>query len=106
MKILLLGISTFILSFVSLGSQQNFDQFSARFVSGYNALNMPPLALSYVNGLQNIKSADSVQKQVDFFSAINAELPKYNIKELSPSQKVDYTLIKYETGLNLQRLAL
>jgi len=106
MKILFLGASIFILSLVSFGPKQNFDQFSAQFVSGYNALHMPPLALSYVNGFQNIKSADSVQKQVDFFSKISAELPKYNTNELSPSQKVDYTLIKYETGLNLQRLAL
>jgi uncharacterized protein (DUF885 family) len=86
--------------------QKKFTEFSEHFVKGYKALNMPEMELSYVTGLQHIKSADSIKRQLDFFTSVKAQLPGYKTKELTPSQQQDRELIAYETGLNLQRLAL
>ena len=99
-------LCTFILSLTSFQSHPKFETFSNQFVRGYKTLHLPQLELSYVSGFQNIQSADSVKMQFDFFNSIKGQLPDYNIKELSPSQKLDYQLINYETSLNLQRIAL
>lgn len=41
-----------------------------------------------------------------FFTATQTKLAGYDPASLNPSQKTDYELMRYETGLNLQRLAL
>lgn len=83
-----------------------FDEFSARFVKGYTALNIPQLDLSYVTMLKQIKSAVEIQKQIAFFESIKEEQKKYGINNLSEIQKLDYELIAYETTMNLERLSL
>ncbi len=105
MKILFAAVC-FVLFSVMAHGQRSFDAFSKEFVSGYKALKMPDLELSYVSGLQHIGSAAAVQQQLDFFTSIQKELPGYPVNQLTSVQKVDYDLIKYETGLNLDRLAL
>lgn len=106
MKALRLVIGIIILALPASAQQKNFDAFSRGFVSGYKSLNLPDLDLSYVSNLQNIGTAAQVKKQLTFFTAIQSALPAYSFSQLSPSQQTDYALIKYETGLNLQRLAL
>jgi uncharacterized protein (DUF885 family) len=106
MKTVVITICIGILSLLHINEQQNFDNFCRKFISGYKALNMPQLELSYVTGLERIGSADAVQKQLDFFRSIQAELANYRPGQLSPSQKTDYALIDYESKLNLERLVL
>jgi uncharacterized protein (DUF885 family) len=106
MKILLLSIGLLFFSAAKPKPTQNFDQFCADFVGSYKILKIPDLELSYVNGLKNIGDADRVQKQLDFFNYVNSQLPKFHSVQLTASQKIDFELIKYETTLNLQRLAL
>jgi uncharacterized protein (DUF885 family) len=114
MKIVFLSISGFLLSSLSMvmrpmadrSAQQGFDQFSAEFVSGYQALNIPSPDLSYVSGLRHIKGGDSVQKELAFFKSIGTRLLNFRAEKLSPSQRLDYEIINYETELNLERVAL
>jgi uncharacterized protein (DUF885 family) len=106
MRLFFVSICVFILSFTAADAQQKFDQFSAKFVSGYQSLHIPDLELSYVSGLQHIGSAANVQKQIDFFTSVKSRLSFYKSKDLKSSQKLDLGLIQYETNLNLQRLAL
>jgi len=97
----------FILFTISASAQnKNFGQFSRDFVSGYNALNLPQLELSYVNNLKHIGPAAAIQKQLDFFNSVRSRLAVFSSGTLTAPQRTDYELIKYETGLNLQRLAL
>lgn len=106
MKVFFISLGALILSFTMAGAQQKFDQFTTKFVSGYQSLHMPDLELSYVSGLQHIGSEQSIQKQEDFFRAINSGLATFKIDQLTPRQQTDYQLIRYETGLNLERIAL
>ncbi len=106
MKGLFFGLCMLWVSFSASGQQQKFEEFSKDFVSGYQALHIPDLELSYVSGLEHIGSAESVQKQIDFFQSVKTKLTAFKITGLSSSQKTDYQLVKYETGLNLERLAL
>lgn len=106
MKVFLFAIGIFTLALSASAQQQKFDEFSKKFASGYQSLHIPDLDLSYVSGLQHIGSAENVQKQFDFFRSIKSQLSSFKPAELNPSQKTDYSLIEYETGLNLQRLAL
>jgi len=87
-------------------NEPDFNQFAAKFVKGYTALKIPQLELSYVAMLKQIKPAEEVKKQTDFFEAIKSEQRKISTAGLTVSQKQDYELIAYETDLNLERLAL
>ncbi|WP_177183760.1 DUF885 domain-containing protein [Mucilaginibacter sp. OK283] len=106
MKIRLCCFCFFTLCLFNAGAQEKFDAFSDRFVSGYKALNLPQLELSYVSGLEHIGTTENIQKQVAFFTWAKQGLLNYEANILTPSQKLDYNLITYETGLNLERLAL
>jgi hypothetical protein len=106
MKAFVTTICIGILSLLHINEQQKFDDFCNKFVSGYKALNMPQLELSYVAGLEHIGSVDAVQKQLEFFRSVQTELAKYKPEQLSPSQKTDYALIDYESKLNMERLVL
>jgi len=106
MKALRLIIVITLVAVSASAQPKSFDDFSKTFVSGYKSLNLPQLELSYVANLQHIGSAGQIQQQLDFFNGIKAQLPAYQIAQLTPAQKIDYQLIDYETGLNLQLLAL
>lgn len=87
-------------------AQNSFDNFSANFVKGYQALHLPDLELSYSNNLQHIQSAGDIQKQFDFFTRIKNELHNYEGIEMKGQQKIDFGIIEYETKINLERIAL
>jgi len=106
MKVFFVAVGTLILSLTIADAQQKFDQFSDKFVSGYKSLHMPDLELSYVSGLQHIGSAESVQKQEEFFKSMKSQLTSFKVDELTPAQQTDYRLIIYETGLNVERISL
>jgi uncharacterized protein (DUF885 family) len=106
MKLLFATLGALLLFFNTEAQQQQFDAFSRKFVTGYSALNLPQLELSYVSGLQHIGSAESIRKQIEFFKAIKAQIPAHKRAKLTVSQKLDYDLIRYETDLNLERLTL
>jgi hypothetical protein len=106
MKIRLCCFCFFTLCLFNAGAQEKFDAFSDRFVSGYKAINLPQLELSYVSDLEHIGTTENIQKQVAFFTWAKQGLLNYEANILTPSQKLDYNLITYETGLNLERLAL
>jgi uncharacterized protein (DUF885 family) len=105
MKAFLTGIIC-LFSSVCFGQQADFAQFADRFVAGYQSLHIPELEMSYVDGLKDIKPADSVEMETAFFAGVKNGLSAYKINELTPGQQDDYLQIAYETGLNLQRLAL
>jgi len=93
-------------STICFGQQADFAQFADKFVTGYQLLHIPDQELSYVSGFKDIKSADSVEKQMEFFNATKTGLSAYKIGALSPPQQQDYLQIRYETELNLRRLTL
>jgi len=106
MKTILAVIFFFSWGLFASAQQKNFDDFSGQFVNGYKALKIPDLDLSYVDGFKHIGTLVQIKQQQHFFNTINHQLPNYNVAALNASQKIDYALIKYETSLNLQRLAL
>lgn len=106
MKVFIVAISALILSVSPAKKQESFDAFCKDFVAGYNELHLPQLELSYVSGLEHIGSAADVRKQLDFFTKIKAGLSAFKADQLTGSEKIDYQLISYETGLNLERIAL
>lgn len=106
MKKYLFGLCSLLLSFTAVKGQQKFGDFSKDFIKGYQALHMPDLELSYVNGLEHIGTAESIKKQEDFFKAITSQLSAFTLNELTSEQQTDYQLIGYETRLNLERIAL
>ncbi|WP_184542451.1 DUF885 domain-containing protein [Mucilaginibacter sp. FT3.2] len=105
-KTSLFCVGFLLLCLFTANGQQKFDAFSNKFVSDYNALNLPQLELSYVAGLAHIGTAEQVQKQTAFFTWAKNGLLAYKPSQLAESQTVDYKLMVYETDLNLQRLAL
>lgn len=85
---------------------KNFNNFRDGFVVGYRALNIPTLELSYTDNLQHIQSPYKIQQQVDFFQQAKSRLDVFETYWLSDEERSDFDLMKYETTLNLQRLAL
>ena len=86
--------------------QKSFGVFENKFVTGYMALHIPDLELPYADDIKDIKSADSVAKEISFFASVKKELADYQIALLTPVQQEDYLQMKYETDMNLQRLGL
>jgi uncharacterized protein (DUF885 family) len=106
MKVFIVALSVFILSVSPAKKQPSFDAFCKDFVAGYNDLHLPQLELSYVSGLEYVGTAADVQKQLAFFTKVKAGLTTYKADQLTSSERVDYQLINYETGLNLERISL
>ena len=106
MKIKLICLYFSLFCLTDFKTPETFDQFADKFVKGYAALKIPQMELSYVTALKQIKSAGEIQKQVAFFETIKAEQKRITVDNLSKSQKQDYELIAYETGINLERLGL
>jgi uncharacterized protein (DUF885 family) len=87
-------------------TESGFSVFSKKFVDGIREINPPSLQLSYVENLKHISSSKNWQKQFDFFRGIQKELSSFSPKELTASERIDFYLIAFETGLNLERLSL
>ena len=104
-RIILVACSLFLFSLVQ-AQNAGFDQLTARFVSGYKALSIADLSLSYTDNLKNIKAPADIDRQTDFFSRIKRNLANVAFASLSKRQKTDYQLMVYETDLNLERLGL
>ncbi len=99
----------FIFTFCACANGQqpaSFDDFCNSFASGYRALNIPDLELSFTENLKQIKTADKIQNQINFFQQVNKELKIYADVRLTSAQRDDFDQIEYETNLNLERLAL
>lgn len=82
MRAFSIALCIVFLSSVASPQQPDFDAFSKKFVSGYNALNMPQLDLSYITNLQHIGSAAQIKKQYIFFTEIKSRLSSYDPKLL------------------------
>ncbi|MBB5394634.1 DUF885 domain-containing protein [Mucilaginibacter sp. AK015] len=95
-----------LLAFTAAAAQGDFKTFADGFVSGYNALQIPQLELSYVGQLQQIPSLTAEKKQLEFFTGVKQGLKKFDPQKLTAAQRLDYRLIKYETDLNLTRVNL
>jgi len=90
----------------TLKKTNSFNDFSQQFVTGYKALHIADLALSYQENLRNIKSLPEIEKQAAFFEDMLQQLKKFNPAQLTGQQKTEYQLISYESELNLKRLRL
>jgi len=106
MKIISICFSLLLLSLLGFTQQPTFDKFADNFVAGYQALHIPDLELSYVDGLKKIKPASEIENELKFFESVKTGLKAFDTTRLSSSQKQDDKLIAYETGINLERLAL
>jgi uncharacterized protein (DUF885 family) len=106
MKSLLIVLAIGLLPGARQNQHTSFDAFENKFAKEYTGLHIPDLALPYVEDIKNIKSIDSVNRELYFFDAVKKELTGFNIKLLTPKQQQDYLQIRYETDMNLQRLAL
>ena len=86
--------------------KQEFRDFTRRFVAGYQAFAIPALEMGYVDDLHDIKSKDTVEKEIVFFKGIKDDLSHYQAAALSQTEQQDYFQVKYETTMNLERLDL
>ncbi len=109
MKNRFLLISLFIVTFCNcqnnrVPSSVNFKSIAEDFKEGFEKLNLRPLQLSYVENLQSIKSKDSILQQEMFFQKIAIRLQEINSRELSKNNQLAFSLIEYETKINLLRI--
>jgi len=85
---------------------EDFAAFRDKFIEDYKALNIPETELSYAANLQHIQSLYNIQKQQDFFTEANKKLTRFESLWITDEERFDLDLMKFETKLNLQRLAL
>jgi uncharacterized protein (DUF885 family) len=106
MKSLLIALSIGLCAGANTAQQKSFDAFTEKFVKAYTALHIPDLEMSYVDDIKDIKTADSVNKEISFFSQIKLEIGAFKLEALTPAQQEDELQISYEADMNLQRLKL
>ena len=84
----------------------DFSDLSAYFLETYSSLEIPNLQVNYVQNLKAIKSTESIKSQEAFFKNVRGELSRINKNDLNEYQRLDYDIMVYEVGLNLERLSL
>ncbi|WP_298264006.1 DUF885 family protein [uncultured Lutibacter sp.] len=87
-------------------AQNSFNQLQKLFVKEYTALEIPNLQINYVQNLNSIKNKMDIEKQEKFFLKIKKNLKQVPFQNLTEYEKLDYQIMKYETVLNLERIAL
>jgi uncharacterized protein (DUF885 family) len=84
----------------------NFSDLVEEYQEGYTALDLPWLSLSYVENFQQIRSPKQLKEQQRFFAKMQTELTKVDRSGLSQEEQILYSVMVYETELNLDRLKL
>lgn len=90
----------------STKSLSDWKNFTNDFTTTYTQFKFPLLAGSYIKNLEGIKSIEEIEKQEKFFLNIQNELLAYKADEFPQKDWLDYQIIKYETNLNLERVAI
>src|ERR1700741_1317581 len=85
---------------------KDFAAFRDNFITGYKALNIPELELGYAENLQHIQPVYNIQKQTEFFNDASKKIEIFESLWITDEERNDLDLMKFETKLNLQRLAL
>jgi len=87
-------------------SYSPFERLINSFDKEFRKLNIPNISLSYVNVLNNIGSAQELERQEQFFSKYQKQLDQIAVCELSEGEQLSHAVLSYEIDLNLQRIAL
>lgn len=69
-------------------------------------LQLPTIQLSYVDNINTITSSEQLVRQKNALEDIQNQLSKLSYETLPQLQKRDFDLLKYETALNLEHIAL
>lgn len=83
-----------------------WNDFTTQFQEKYKALDLPYFVIDYVENLEKIQDEVSILNQEKEFRFFENSLRRFDFNRLSPSEKLDYKIINYETQLNLHRIAL
>ena len=87
-------------------SPKDFAGFRDNFISTYKTLGIPPVNKAYAVNLQNIGSLHDIQQQLDFFTQAQNKISVFSTLWLTEAELFDLDIMKFETIINLQRLAL
>ncbi|MBG9378343.1 DUF885 family protein [Panacibacter sp. DH6] len=85
---------------------RDFAAFRDAFVTTYKKLEIRPAAPSYADNLQNIPRLPDIQQQLAFFRDAEKKIAGFANLWLGEEELLDLDMMKFETNLNLQRLAL
>lgn len=88
------------------GQETGFDKLRSDFLKGYTELEIPYLQIDYVQNLQAIKDENQINVQENFFQEFKEELVKVDVESLNEYQQLDLNIMRYETDMSLERLAL
>lgn len=83
-------------------AQDLIDDYS----TGYGALGMAPLALSYVDNLQTLVRETDLAGQARFFDGMAHRLRALDARQATPCQQLALTLIAFEVDVNQRKLDL
>ncbi len=95
-----------VLAIVQFGYTQTLDNLRAKWKETWSDLKIPTLQLSYHNFLNQHLKSRTLLAQITFFQSMASDLDKISPNQLGPKDRLDWEFMRYETSLNLQRLAL
>lgn len=90
-------------------AQSNKDSFKSiidNFEKEYSQLNIPPLEISYANNLRNIRPAEELLTQKQFFTKYQSLINRLPVHDLSEQEQITCAVLAYEIDLNLERIQL
>ncbi len=79
---------------------------TARYKTEIERLNIPSMALGYIENLNNIKDIDSRNTQSEVFTQLKLDLTNIRRANLSEEDQYAFDHLRYRIDLHLQRLAL
>lgn len=88
------------------GNAQKLEEAIRYFDQGYYTMNVPGLVLDFRQNLNAELATENQEKQQTFFKELEQLLSRIDSTSLSTDEMVDFTILSFETRLNLQRLEL
>lgn len=101
------SITTLLYLFlVTTSFSQTLDKLRDKWQSTWPVLKIPTLQLAYQNFLNQQLDSKTLKEQTAFFQSMASQLSEIDPKEIGSTDRLDWSIIKYETSLNLERLQL
>jgi uncharacterized protein (DUF885 family) len=99
----------FLLLLLALAYQapaQTVARLAADYLAGYRRLGIPDFSFDYQANLRGIPAPANLQRQQEFFMAMQRRLAAVKPAGLPLAEHISYDHLRYETAQNLRRLAL
>ncbi|MBT8472978.1 MAG: DUF885 domain-containing protein [Marinicaulis sp.] len=95
-----------IAPFVDAETTEQFDNVATAYLADIEAFALPDLALSFIENLDNLGTAEKLNEEAAFFAKHETALSKIDSKKLSMCDRIDHSIMSNDIRLGAERAEL